>query len=66
MNVLKLKGKRTENGLTQEELAEKTGISSISYCRKENGTREFNCSEISKIIIALRLNEREVMEIFFN
>ena len=65
MNGLKLKGKRIENGLTQEDLAKKAGISSISYCRKERGDREFNCSEISNIIVALKLSEKEVIEIFF-
>ena len=45
----KLKGARVEKGLTQREVAEKIGISSVSYTRKENGDYEFAQSEMKKI-----------------
>lgn len=45
----KLKGARVEKGLTQREVAEKIGISTVSYTRKENGDYEFTQSEMKKI-----------------
>ncbi len=65
MNNLKLKSKRIEKGLTQKELAKKIGIVEVSYNRKELGSREFTCSEISKLAIALSLTNDELIEIFF-
>lgn len=45
----KLKGARVERGLTQREMAQKIGISTVSYTRKENGDYEFTQSEMKKI-----------------
>jgi putative transcriptional regulator len=45
----KLKGARVAKGFTQREMAEKIGISAVSYTRKENGDYEFTQNEMKKI-----------------
>lgn len=57
----KLKGARVEKGLTQEDMAEKIGISTYSYLMKENGKRDFTLSEMKKICEILG---KELSEIF--
>ena len=57
----KLKGARVEKGLTQREVAEKIGISTVSYTRKENGDYEFTQSEMNKICEILK---RSLDELF--
>ncbi|MCK8825545.1 helix-turn-helix transcriptional regulator [Fuchsiella alkaliacetigena] len=46
----KLKATRKEHGVTQEDMAEVLGISTSSYCDKENGLSEFKQSEIDNIL----------------
>ncbi|WP_182200123.1 helix-turn-helix transcriptional regulator [Paraliobacillus salinarum] len=43
------KGLRVSNDLTQEEVAEKLGISLTQYRRKENGKVRFYADEIYKL-----------------
>ena len=50
MKYPKLKGKRAELGLTQNEMAFKLGISTSAYNLKECGQREFKTDEIAKIL----------------
>jgi putative transcriptional regulator len=57
----KLKGARVEKGLTQEDMAEKIGISTYSYLMKENGKRDFTLTEMKKICEILN---KELSEIF--
>ncbi|HHW90712.1 MAG TPA: helix-turn-helix transcriptional regulator [Clostridiales bacterium] len=57
----KLKGTRVEKGLTQEDMAEKIGISTYSYLMKENGKRDFTLTEMKKICEIL---DKELSEIF--
>jgi len=52
--------------MTDGELAEKLGISRQSVSQKLNGHRQFNSNEISKIAHILKLEPKEVMEIFFD
>lgn len=66
MNSCKLKGKRVESGYTQQELAEKIGISAISYTRKENGIRDFSCREAAGIAKELGLSNKDIVKIFFS
>lgn len=66
MNNLKLRGKRVESGLTQEELARKIGISPVSYSRKESGKRDFSCTEISNLARELKLSDKEIIKIFLS
>jgi len=57
----KLKGARVEKGLTQEDMAERIGISTYSYLMKENGKREFTLTEMKKICEIL---DKKLDEIF--
>ncbi len=50
----KLRGKRAELGISQQQMALKLGISTGAYCLKENGKREFTCEEISTILNILQ------------
>ncbi len=57
----KLKGARVEKGLTQEDMAERIGISTYSYLMKENGKRDFTLTEMKKICEIL---DKELSEIY--
>ena len=51
--LVKLKGKRVERGITQEEISKMLNMAISTYNLKENGTREFSmteCIEIMKIL----------------
>lgn len=45
----RIKGKRTEVGITQEEMANKLDIAPNTYNRKEQGIREFTIKEIIQL-----------------
>jgi DNA-binding XRE family transcriptional regulator len=47
---VKLKAKRVEFQMTQEQVAEKLGISTPTYINKENGKKLFNLLEIKKLL----------------
>ena len=61
-----LKSKRILFNLTQEEIAKELGITVKSYNLKENGKREFTLYEAQNIINLLKLNLKDVNDIFFN
>ena len=48
-NPAKVRGLRSENKTTQEELAKVVGISTNSYISKENGKTDFKAEELVKI-----------------
>ena len=56
-------------GLNQKQMAEKLGISVVTYCRKEQGLAEWKPTEMTKIVeIANELTEANnynVKDIFF-
>jgi transcriptional regulator with XRE-family HTH domain len=52
MNI-KLKAKRVEKMLTQEEISKKLGMSIGSYNRKETGKLDFTLSEIQELMYIL-------------
>lgn len=62
VNLNKLRGLRAELGLTQEEIADKIGISKHSYNRKERGVRKFTLVEAKKLADLFGLS---IEEIFF-
>jgi len=66
MDSAKLRGIRVTKGYTQEVLAEKLGISTKTYNRKELGMIEFNRGEIASLIDILDLNSEELYAIFFS
>ena len=53
MNANLIRGKIAERGLTQQKLAEKTGISENSLSRKLSGKRDFRLEEVKRICAIL-------------
>ena len=53
MNANIIRGKIAERGLTQQKLAEKTGISENSLSRKLSGKRDFRLEEVKRICAIL-------------
>jgi plasmid maintenance system antidote protein VapI len=64
MNVNKLKGKITENGLNVETLANRIGINRASMYRKLNNAEKITIGEARKIKAALNLTAAEATDIF--
>lgn len=65
MNTDELRSKRIKHALTQKEIAEKLGMSTKSYNRKELGVIDFSREEIKNISNVLGLTKMEIIEIFF-
>lgn len=61
----KLLGLIKENGLTQDELAEKVGISAATLSAKLNNKGLFKQSEIASITSALGINGSDIGLYFF-
>lgn len=62
MDANKLRAKIKENGLNQNSVAERIGISSNSLSRKLLGKREFTLSEVVSLCEVLRIEDPQ--EIF--
>ena len=64
-DIQKLLSVMREKGITQEELAKKSGISRATFNRriKNNGV-DFTLSEVTKIKNALNLTDEEAVNIF--
>ena len=60
---IELKKARLEQKLTQKEFSKLLGMNVATYCRKENGIREFRESEMLKVA---ELLNKSPEEIFFN
>lgn len=61
MDANKLRAKIKENGLNQNDVAQKIGISSNSLSRKILGKREFTLSEVLALCKVLRIeNPQEI------
>ena len=57
---VKLKAKRTEYQLTQEEVAKRIGISTPTYIDKENGKRQFNLNEIKQLLVLFQCKFEDI------
>lgn len=60
-----LKSFIVRSGLTHKEVATKLGLSEAGFSQKMQGHTEFTLREIRSIIFVLRLNEDEVLDVFF-
>jgi DNA-binding helix-turn-helix protein len=56
----KLKEKREKMGYTQEEMAEKLGVSTVAYHFYETGQRNIPKMTVNKIIDILKLEDEEI------
>lgn len=63
-NHLKLKGLMVAKGISQAELAERIGVSTVSLNQKLNGVTQFTASDIVNISKVLDIDNYE--EYFFN
>lgn len=65
MNLLLLKSKMVEKGITDQELSSLLGINQATLFRKKNGTSDFYRNEIKVIKEVLDLTDRDIDLIFF-
>lgn len=65
MNLLLLKSKMVEKGITDQELSSLLGINQATLFRKKNGTSDFYRNEIKIIKEVLDLTDRDIDLIFF-
>lgn len=63
-NVLKLKGKIVENGMTQEEFSKAVEIDRATLNRRMKRAESFTIGEVTRIVSVLNLNEDEAISIF--
>lgn len=67
INVQKLKGRITEEGLSQGNVATLIGIDRSTFYRKmKDGGKTFDIEEVNKIVEVLSLNKDETISIFFS
>lgn len=68
MNTNLLKGKMMEQGMTQEEVAKKIGISLSRFNAKlnETGGAEFSLGELKSLVELFRLTPKQLDQIFFD
>lgn len=60
MGYPKLKGKRTEQGISQREMAKRIGVELSTYNAKEQGKRSFNIKEILLILGVLQCKFEDI------
>lgn len=60
MKNLKLKAKRVECGISQQDMANKLGMTITSYNFKENGKREFTIKECIKLVQILECKFEDI------
>ncbi|GEP65760.1 hypothetical protein CBE01nite_35280 [Clostridium beijerinckii] len=61
-----LKILRIKEKLTQKDVADKLGIATNSYTKKENGINPFNVDELKEIKKIFNIGDLEFVQIFFN
>ncbi len=66
MNVLKLKGRMVEKGMTVKSLAEKISVDRATLYRKLNKSESITVGEMQRIKDVLELSRTEASEIFFD
>ena len=66
MNVMKLKGKMREMGMTQQSLARQINIDKSTLSRRLKDGNDFTIEEVNKITYALKLTDSEATEIFLH
>ena len=65
MNLLLLKSKMVEKGITDQELSSLLGINQATLFRKKNGTSDFYRNDIKVIKEVLELTDKDIDLIFF-
>lgn len=65
MNLLLLKSKMVEKGMTDQKLSALLGINQATLFRKKNGASDFYRNEIKVIKEVLELTDKDIDLIFF-
>ena len=65
INSKKIKGRMTELGITQKELAEQMGIAQATVNQKINNIRSMDVEEAEKISSILNIPYKDFAEYFF-
>lgn len=63
-NILKLRGKMTELGIRQEDLAKVIGIDRSTMSRRMKTGEDFTIGEVKLVVNALHLTIDETLDIF--
>ncbi|RMC24460.1 MULTISPECIES: helix-turn-helix domain-containing protein [unclassified Lactobacillus] len=63
-NFKRLRAERVAKGLTQAEMAKRSGISRTSYWKKENGKSDIGVEEFTRMLTVLGYPENKI-SIFF-
>lgn len=64
LNLLRLRAERIAKGMTQEEMAERLGISRAAYAKREAGIVDIGANELAAISEVLGI-DRDHISIFF-
>lgn len=64
LDLSRIRAERVHCNLTQEEMAEKLGMTRNAYAKRENGTVKIGADELAKIATVLGYS-RDEMGIFF-
>lgn len=65
LNLLRLRAERIAKGITQEEMAERLGISRAAYAKREAGIVDIGANELAAISEVLGI-DRDHISIFFD
>lgn len=65
IDAKKLKSEIRKNGITQEELARKSGMDPATLNKKINGKSMFTVNEVQAIASELNIGNDELIDIFF-
>ena len=65
MQPNKFKAKMVEMGITSNQLSQMLKVATSTLSLKINGKSDFSSTEIKELIPILKLDEKEVFDIFF-
>ena len=65
MQPNKFKAKMVEMGITSNQLSKMLKVATSTLSLKINGKSDFSATEIKELIPILKLDEKEVLDIFF-
>lgn len=65
LNLLRLRAERIAKGMTQEDMAERLGISRAAYAKREAGIVDVGANELAAIAEVLGI-DCDHISIFFN
>ena len=64
-NILKLKGKIVENGMTLESFSKAINMDKATFCRRLKQPEKFTIGEACRTVEVLHLTTQDALDIFF-